>query len=974
MRHSIRTRLTVAFIGLAIGPLLLVGAVLAWQSYVIQQQQALDMQHEVARRVVAEVTAFFEGLENDLYLVSEVQGLHTLDRDEQYSVLSGLLSHGDVFDELILLDAAGDEQIHLSRVSLPPADLGSWAKDDEFIIASTTGDIYYSPVWFDETTGEPLMTIAFPLFDLRTGSVDGVLIADARIKEIWDIIASIRLSQGQDVYIIDAEGRVVAHRNPSVVLRGTRFDLPDEDGVQCGLAGSRVVLATETVQFGQQEFHVVAEHAASEALALAISTILVTAVLVLATLALSSTLGFLAVRQIVRPIQMVAETAQAISAGDLSQQVEVTGADEVGDLASAFNHMTVQLRQILESQARFVAILEATPDFVGMADADGRVLYINRAGRQMVGFGADEDVTGKSILDLHPPHLAKLVMEEGLPAAAAEGSWTRETALVGHDGCEIPLLQVILAHKTDDGRVAYYSTIARDITERKQAEAQREHLLIQVQEQAQRVQHIVDTVPEGVILLDTDLRILVANPLGKKELVALAGAQVGDVLTRLGGCPIEELLTSPPKGLWHEVTAAHRSFEAIAQPIENGPAPKGWVLVVRDVTQQREVESRLQQQERLSTVGQLAAGMAHDFNNILAVITLYADLSLRASDVSEKVRERLQIIDGQARRASYLIEQILDFSRRAVLERGPLDLVVFVKEQVRLLRRTLPEDIQIDLTHGEDECIIYADATRIQQAIMNLATNARDAMPEGGRLQFALERVAFGEGDKLPLPEMTPGQWIRLTVTDAGTGISPEVQPHVFDPFFTTKEPGKGTGLGLAQVYGIVTQHEGHIDFTTQPDQGTTFAIYLPALVTGPSRATAVESEALSQGQGQTILVVEDDASARKALAESLKTLNYRVLEAANGRQGLDVFDQHAGAIDLVVSDVVMPEMGGRPLLHALRERDPAVRVILLTGHPLDEREFEDLHALGLRGWMLKPLSLEKLAQTVAEALSPTPR
>jgi two-component system cell cycle sensor histidine kinase/response regulator CckA len=513
-----------------------------------------------------------------------------------------------------------------------------------------------------------------------------------------------------------------------------------------------------------------------------------------------------------------------------------------------------------------------------------------------------------------------------------------------------------------------------DITERKQAEAERERLLVQVREQAQRVQHIVDTVPEGVILLDPDLRVLLANPLGKKDLDTLASAQVGDVLTHLGGRPIEELLTSPPKGLWHEVTIEHRSFQAIARSIENGPTPKGWVLVVRDVTQQREVERRLQQQERLSTVGQLAAGMAHDFNNIMAVIALYAGLSLRASDLSEEMRERLQTISEQAYRASSLIQQILDFSRRAVLERGPLDLVAFLKDQIQLLQRTLPEHIQIDMSYDEDEYTVNADPTRIQQAVMNLATNARDAMPEGGHLHFALERIAFGERDTPPLPEMKPGRWICLTVTDTGAGIPPEMQPHVFDPFFTTKEPGKGSGLGLPQVYGIVKQHEGHIDFATEPGLGTTFTLYLPALSVPQPPATAVESEPLPQGQGQTILVVEDGAATRRALVESLKVLNYQVLEATNGQQALEVFEQHIGAIDLVLSDVVMPEMGGKALLHALQARAPSVRVVLLTGHPLDERELEDLRALGLRSWALKPLSLEQLARVMAEALGPASR
>ncbi|MFN2271375.1 MAG: ATP-binding protein, partial [Anaerolineae bacterium] len=269
------------------------------------------------------------------------------------------------------------------------------------------------------------------------------------------------------------------------------------------------------------------------------------------------------------------------------------------------------------------------------------------------------------------------------------------------------------------------------------------------------------------------------------------------------------------------------------------------------------------------------------------------------------------------------------------------------------------------------EYTVNADPTRIQQAVMNLATNARDAMPEGGRLHFGLERIAFGERDTPPLPEMEPGRWIRLTVADTGIGILPEVQSHIYDPFFTTKEPGKGTGLGLAQVYGIVKQHEGHIDFTTGPGQGTTFALYLPALAAPQPSIADIESEPLPQGLGQTILVVEDETATRQALVESLKVLNYRVLEATNGQQALEVFEQHARAIDLVLSDVVMPEMGGKALLYALQERDPAVRVVLLTGHPLDERELEDLRALGLRSWTLKPLSLEQLARIVAEALSP---
>jgi signal transduction histidine kinase/HAMP domain-containing protein/CheY-like chemotaxis protein len=355
MRSSIRTRLTVAFISLAIGPLLLVGVILAWQSFTTQQQQALNLQREMAQRVATQVTAFFEGLENELRVVSQVQGLQGLNRDQQHSILTELLLYQDVFEALVLLDSEGQEQIRLSRTGLTSLDLGDRAEADEFVVPQTSGEVYYSPVRFEETTGEPLMTIAVPLLDARTGLVDGVLASEIRIKRIWNLIADVRVSEGQSVYIVDAQGKVMAHRNPSLVLRGTSFDVPDQDGIQPGLTGSSVVLAVDTARFGQQEFNVVAEQAVTEALALAINSMYLIAAIVVAALVVASSLGFLIVRQIVWPIQAMATTAQAISVGDLSQQVKVTSRDELGLLAGAFNSMTSQLRELIDSLEQRIA-------------------------------------------------------------------------------------------------------------------------------------------------------------------------------------------------------------------------------------------------------------------------------------------------------------------------------------------------------------------------------------------------------------------------------------------------------------------------------------------------------------------------------------------------------------------------------------------------------------------------------------------
>jgi CheY-like chemotaxis protein len=254
---------------------------------------------------------------------------------------------------------------------------------------------------------------------------------------------------------------------------------------------------------------------------------------------------------------------------------------------------------------------------------------------------------------------------------------------------------------------------------------------------------------------------------------------------------------------------------------------------------------------------------------------------------------------------------------------------------------------------------------------MNLAVNARDAMPGGGELRIAIERIRVEENAG-PLPDMPPGDWIRLTISDTGTGIHPDLLPHIFEPFFTTKAP-KGTGLGLAQVYGIVKQHDGCIDVDTQIGQGTAFILYLPALSVSAMEMQLPQSQPLIEGEGQTILIVEDDAETRKALVDSLELVGYQTLAAKNGQEALTIWEQHTDEIALVLSDVVMPEMGGVALFYALRERDASIKMALLTGHLLEDQlgnQLEQLKAQGLVGWLQKPSNLEQLARFIARALN----
>jgi two-component system, cell cycle sensor histidine kinase and response regulator CckA len=517
--------------------------------------------------------------------------------------------------------------------------------------------------------------------------------------------------------------------------------------------------------------------------------------------------------------------------------------------------------------------------------------------------------------------------------------------------------------RLDDGTIAGVTLSVLDVTNRIRAERA-------LRDNETQLRHIIDTVPEGVLLLDAAGVIVLANPIAEEFLEVLAPDRPANRLVQLGDRSLAQLLTSPPKGLWHDIAAGSRYFEALARPVENSAHNSGWVLVLRDITQERKIRKHLRDQERLAAVGHLAAGMAHDFNNILAVIVLYTQMVLQSPDLPAPLQERVQTVEQQAQRAAGLIQQVLDFSRQSLLARRPMNLVPFLRDMVDLLGRTLPENIRIELQYAEDEYVVQADLSRMQQVIMNLAFNARDAMPSGGLLRLTLSWFKLEAKGKAPLPGMEPGSWIVLSVMDSGSGMTPEVVTHIYEPFFTTKETGKGTGLGLSQVYGIIQQHKGHLEVETAVGEGTTFYIYLPALLKPGPAPAGPEPSNLPEGQGQNVLVVEDNPATRQALVDTLRLLNYQVVEASHGREALAILLGSNTQVDLVVSDVVMPEMGGIALLHAMEQHGLSQPLLLVTGHPMTS-ELQKVAARQQVTFLAKPLTMTMLAQTLSRLLAP---
>lgn len=390
-----------------------------------------------------------------------------------------------------------------------------------------------------------------------------------------------------------------------------------------------------------------------------------------------------------------------------------------------------------------------------------------------------------------------------------------------------------------------------------------------------------------------------------------------------------------------------------------------------DITKNKELEQRVVQQERLSAVGQLTAGIAHDFNNTLTSILGFAQILYKSKEIPESARKNLAIIISSGKQAAHLVRQMLDFSRQSNRAPKRLDLAPFCKEIIKFLRSAIPETIKLHLDIEPADYLVQADPTQIQQILTNLAINARDAMPGGGELRVKLARgKAVGARSCTLCDQTLTGEWVTITVTDNGSGIRKEDFPHIFEPFFTTKEVGKGSGLGLAQVLGIIEQHGGHITVRSQPGRGTTFVIYLPPVLPNQEQLPTANplADSIMPGQGETILLVEDEETVREAMRTMLQHLNYRVLTATNGREALEIHAARRADIALVLSDMVMPEMDGLALLAALKERNPTIKVVLMSGYQSEQNKDEFLPQ-GVAGWFQKPASLEGLSQILRKAL-----
>ncbi|HWP34687.1 MAG TPA: response regulator [Thermodesulfobacteriota bacterium] len=402
-------------------------------------------------------------------------------------------------------------------------------------------------------------------------------------------------------------------------------------------------------------------------------------------------------------------------------------------------------------------------------------------------------------------------------------------------------------------------------------------------------------------------------------------------------------------------------------------APGLYLAVLRDMTERRSLELQLQQAQKMESIGTLAGGIAHDFNNILTGIAGYAQLALAKLSPTHPLHHDLEEIVKQTERATTLTRQLLAFSRRQLIEPRRVDLNHIVRETEKFLRRVIGEHIELQLVSEPKLPPVYVDPVQIEQVLMNLCVNSRDAMPEGGRLLIEIRRVRLDDTFCRAHPWARPGDYVQLSVTDTGVGMDQETLQRIFEPFFTTKPAGKGTGLGLAMVYGIVKQHDGLIHVYSEPGRGTTFKIYFKALPGGAEATAPAPRPAVApQGGHETVLVAEDDDSVRRLVVRVLEEQGYRVLEAADGEEAVRLFEVAPEPIDLVVLDAVMPKKGGRELYEALCRRSPAPRFLFMSGYSTNAVQERFILDEGLH-FLHKPFSPAELARRVRQVLDERP-
>ncbi len=658
--------------------------------------------------------------------------------------------------------------------------------------------------------------------------------------------------------------------------------------------------------------------------------------------------------------------------------VMVSFAGASGRLFVVHRQLLVSSRELQENLGLLQGITEGTTDAVFVKDLQGRYLMMNSAGARFVGRSVD-DVLGKDDTELFSPEVGRKIMQHDREVIESGVTQTYEEPATAA-GVTRTYLATKGPYRDPSGTVIGLLGICRDISDRKRAEEE-------MRRSQQKLSIHFEHTPLAVVEWDLQFRVTAWNPsaervfgYSRQEAVGQHGSFIVPAHFRQYVDQVWQDLINQRGGTRNTNDNVTKDGRTISCEWYNTPLvdDSGRVLgvasLVQDVTERVALEERLRQSQKMEAVGRLAGGVAHDFNNLLTVILGYSQILAEGVPAGSRLADSTVQIKSAADKASGITRQLLAFSRKQVLSPRVINLNDIMLNLDSLLRRLIGEDIEVLTVPDNTLGSVKADPGQIEQVIMNLALNARDAMPRGGKLTLETSNALLDESYARRHQPAVPGRYVMLAVSDTGHGMSAETQARIFEPFYTTKEVGKGTGLGLSMVYGIVKQSGGYIWVYSEPDRGTTFKIYLPRVDQAVESSTADQRPKNVQRGTETILLVEDDAQLRQLSSSVLAHCGYKMLVAASPEEGLAICKENHRDIRLLITDVVMPRMNGRQLAEQVIQVSPNVRVLYMSGYTSNAIVHYGVLDPGL--WFLpKPFTLSSLVAKVREVLdSPTPQ
>ncbi len=880
-----------------------------------------------------------------------------------------------------------------------------------------TGNAYISPILFpSKVSRQAFFYVSGPIFNVA-GNVVGVLRMQMSIAFLEDFIAGTSGLAGPDSFglLLDENHLILAHSdNQEMVFKTSRpldeqlfnrlqsaGQLPQtlekdlamalpalEKALQTG-TGSTVFTAALTpgsrqsnqavaVALGQANWQVVVAQPRDTFLKPIGKQINSTLwlVCIISIVVIAAAIGI--AHQFTRPILDMTKIARQIATGDLTVQVPIPGHDELGRLAQSFNDMAAQLKNLIgslqKSEAKYRRLTENAKDMIyRMTLPEGRYEYVNSASVDLFGYTPDEFYDSPLLIkEIIHPDWKGYFNEQWANLLNGKAPLFYEYQIIHKSGSIRWLYQRNLLLYNKKGVPIALESIVTDITERKVAEQN-------LTESHERFLKILDSIDASIYVADmNNHEILFMNKHLKESFGAdLTGEICWDVFRgETGPCPhctndklIDENGKPTDVYIWQDKNPiTEKTYINHDRAIEWTDGRIVRLQIATDISELKRLEAQLQQAQKMESIGRLAGGVAHDYNNLSSIIIGYAELALEQVKPEDPLHDNLEQILTAAVRSTNITRQLLAFARQQTIAPKVIDLNDTIGNMLNMFQRLIGENIDLDWLPGTNIWQVKLDPSQIDQIMANLCVNARDAIADVGRVTVETKNIRFNQDDCDDHGDCVPGEYVLVAVSDNGSGIAPEILENIFEPFFTTKDLGRGTGLGLSTVYGIVKQNNGFVNVYSEPGKGTTIRIYLPRHASQAVETSNDNNMEIPLSRGETLLLVEDERSILKLMEIILGKLGYTILASSSPLEALNLAREQPGMIDLLITDVVMPEMNGRVLSEQIKEIYPDLKTLFMSGYTADVIAHQGILEDDVF-FISKPFSREEIAAKVREVL-----